>query len=139
MRPFSQPMSRRRLLRWALAAGIAVAGPWTGLAVIARQSGTEVLAGRLRALLPHRLAAATLGVAYIGTLEGQPSVASLVSDLAADLVGGVDAALALDRAALAAMLERSMRADYGAGRVVTLSGWIVSMTEGRLCALASLA
>jgi hypothetical protein len=139
MRPFSRPMSRRRLLRWGLAAGIAVAGPWTGLAVLARQSATQVLADRLRALLPHRLAAATLGVAYIGTVEKQPSVASLVSELLADLVGGVDAALALDRAALAAMLERSMRADYGAGRVVTLSGWIVSMTEGRLCALASLA
>ncbi|MDQ2935192.1 MAG: hypothetical protein M3R49_09505 [Chloroflexota bacterium] len=139
MRPFSQPVSRRHLLRWALAAGIAVAGPWGGLTLLARQNGAQVLADRLRALLPHRLAAAALGVAYIGTVEGPATVASLVSELAADLDGGVEGALTLDRAALAAMLERSMHADYDAGRVVTLSGWIVSITEGRLCALASLA
>lgn len=138
MRPFSRPVSRRHLLRWALAAGVAVAIPWSGLSRLARQNGAQQLANRLRALLPHRLAAAALGVAYIGTVDGIPTEADLVSEIAADL-GGVEAALALDSAALAAMLEESMRADFDAGRVVTLSGWIVSITEGRLCGLASLA
>lgn len=139
MRPFSQRMSRRHLLRWVAAAGMAVAVPWGGFTMLARQNGAQLLADRLRALLPHRLAAAALGVAYIGTVEGPPTVARLANEIAADLDGGVEAALALDRAALAAMLGRSMHADYDAGRVVTLSGWIVSVTEGRICALASLA
>jgi hypothetical protein len=35
-------------------------------------------------------------------------------------------------------LDQAVRDDYSAGRVVTLKGWVLSVTEARQCALYSL-
>jgi hypothetical protein len=35
-------------------------------------------------------------------------------------------------------LDQAIRDDYAAGRVITLKGWVLSLTEARQCALYSL-
>ena len=50
----------------------------------------------------------------------------------------VPAAARLDDAAARERMLVQVRADYAAGRTVILSGWVLSVSEARLCALAAL-
>jgi len=45
---------------------------------------------------------------------------------------------AVDSNRILRQLDQAIRDDYAAGRVVTLRGWILSLTEARQCALFSL-
>jgi hypothetical protein len=122
-------LSRRSLLKSLGLGALALSGGAFGHA----PSSDRMLAARLRALVPHGAAAAVLGAAY---LEGTPSEAArqrLVAELVPARVR-MGAAFYSDEQ-LGGLLDRRIRADFGAGRTVHLRGWVVSVTEGRLAAL----
>lgn len=53
------------------------------------------------------------------------------------LLGGKDPA-ALSKDEIQAMLDEQVTADFKAGKVIAVSGWVMSQTEARQCALYSL-
>jgi hypothetical protein len=56
--------------------------------------------------------------------------------------GSLRAGLGVDTMPLSGILARGwrqeIREDFGAGRTVTVAGWMFSETEARICALAAL-
>jgi len=91
-------------------------------------------------MLDHHHSARVVGQAY---LEARPADCDVVK-----LTGRIGSALGSRRSPehLAANPEELRRAlretvlqDYSTGRWVSLNGWLVSETEGRLCALRCIA
>lgn len=46
--------------------------------------------------------------------------------------------ISLEKGAIVAFINQKIKEDYKTGRIVTIDGWILSVTEGRQCALYSL-
>ncbi len=88
-------------------------------------------AARLVALLGNRHAAIRLGRRHLSRHPEERDAAQLAARLTTRLApaGGP-----IRRAAL----RRSLAADFAAGRVTALDGWILANTEVDLCALAAL-
>ena len=88
-------------------------------------------AARLLTLLGNPGAAARLGRCHLLRHPEEADAARLTARLTARLApaGGP-----IRRAAL----RRSLAADFAAGRVTTVDGWILAATEVDLCALAAL-
>jgi hypothetical protein len=60
-----------------------------------------------------------------------------VGAVAGDLGTTVGNLATLDRATLRRRVDRRIRADFAAGRVVSVDGWVLSRTEARLYALVN--
>jgi hypothetical protein len=110
-----------------LAAAGALASPLAGCG----SGGGEATAEDLAAWMLRDDAVIRLGQEYLAAHEDEADAAVLTGLLAAGLPD-LD-----DPAARRALLAR-VRDDYAAGRTVILSGWVLSVSEGRLCALATL-
>jgi len=65
---------------------------------------------------------------------------STLPDLRSLLLTSPDGSLvsADDPGAARRMLERKVQSDFGAGRIVMVAGWVLSVTEARQCAFLSL-
>ena len=103
-----------------------------------RSSPHPDAAERLLSALGRPASAAVVGRRY---LAGHPQEADrqwLAGELDADLRRqGCDSRQA-DAARLRAGLARQVRTDFARSRVVRVDGWVLSVTEARLCALAAL-
>jgi hypothetical protein len=120
---------RRRLL--IAAAGITISaaiGPRV-LGLILERLVAADIAPVLRELVIHRESAIQLGRAY---LRAHPHEAG-ATELTSLILGG----RGVPSGDEAASVSASMHADFKAGRVVTVDGWIVSRTEARLYALCA--
>ena len=117
-------MNRRAFLGGALAAGALI--PFHGVHAVERpdlaQSGLTQLLGRQRVL--------ELGLEYRAMhpwedheLRLKALIVSRIHQRGGDLSGA---------------LERVTRRDFAEGRTVVVNGWVLSVTEARQCALASL-
>ncbi|QQP88281.1 hypothetical protein IGS68_19830 [Skermanella sp. TT6] len=118
-------MNRRELLATAAAAGLLYGSPGPAQAAAAAPPEAQ----RLLALLRSPAAARRIGRAYLETARDEADPAKL----AALIVGGGGMS---DGDLLRHVAERQ-RADFAAGRTVKLDGWVLSRTEARLYALAS--
>ena len=129
-------LNRRAFLTLTAAAGLAAAGAVAF--IVGRSSPRPQLASvddatRLLALLGDPAAAAPTGAAY---LEAHPAEADrdrLVAILSRELRDDGAAT-----ASLGAAVDRRIRRDFQQGRTVEIEGWLLSLTEARLCALARL-
>ena len=91
---------------------------------------------RLVALFAAPESAAAIGRAYLAERPMEADPETLVAGI---LPGRSARELAmLDGTRLRALVRERHRGDFAAGRTATLSGWILSRTELRLCALAAL-
>jgi hypothetical protein len=90
----------------------------------------------LRALVIDRVRARRLGQRYLAQvpLEREPAVLARLIDAA--LKDRAAAGIA-NRARLADALEAQIRAEFGAGQIVRVDGWVLARTEARLCALCA--
>jgi hypothetical protein len=128
-------MDRRRflLLGGVGAVGGALLGaphvPWLRSIL---QDGEGSLHGRLAALFHHQASARAIGRTYLQQHPLETTVRHLLV--------GIDDRLrtAGDRELIFALQQR-IRQDFVEERVVKLEGWILSVTEARLCALTALA
>ncbi len=138
----SERIYRRDLLLGAGAAGLLGACP-----AIARQSssaaGTD--ASRTAFLRACREfwarcdGARVIGETYWRTSGNRPDRAALLARLVADVAAArLPARPVVTPEAFRALIASRVRADFSAGRVTRLGGWLLSETEVRLCALAAL-
>jgi hypothetical protein len=98
----------------------------------------RLAADRLVAVLGRPASAAVVGRAYLAGHPGEADRDWLAAQLGADLrCQDCDPARS-DAARLRAGLARQLRADFAQSRVVRVDGWVLSVTEARLCALAAL-
>ena len=108
--------SRRRALQLAAAA------------CVSSDPRSEHTVEALLGLLSDRAGAAGLGWAH---LRANPSqTAAIAKTLLASLPG---------TGRLRAEVAHLVRQDYAAGRVALTEGWVISITEARLCSVAALA
>jgi hypothetical protein len=70
-----------------------------------------------------------LGLAYLATLPHAPTPDTLAAAVMRALPGA---------RALRTEVSALIRQDYAAGRIECLDGWLLSVTEARLCALTAL-
>jgi hypothetical protein len=93
------------------------------------------LAAMLRSLVDDARRAGTLGESYRAGYPAEVHPGVLAGLICSSLGLGVSGAAALERAALRALLDRQVRAEFGAGDIVRVNGWVLARTEARLCAL----
>lgn len=120
-------VSRRCVLGSLVAAGILPAIPWIAVGL------PDARAAALTASLGRRDSALVVGAAVraANLLPAPPE--QFAADLSAEVNALLPAFASRDdiRQALASLVRR----DCGAGRMVVLDGWMLSLTEARLCAL----
>jgi hypothetical protein len=110
-------------------AGLATAGlaaavlPWIGMRSFAADEE------RLRRAVPQAARASALGRAYLARAPGEADPVRL----AAAIIAGLGAPVDDER--LPALIRARVRADFAAGDIVTIDGWVLSRTEARLAAL----
>ncbi len=120
----------RRVLNVLMAAaGTAVASNATAPAVPDRMPLQAALLG----LLNHPDGARNIGARYLSLVPAEGDQRHLVNLLAKGAPG------LMAREEARALLQNAVREDFDQGRTVELNGWVISRTEARLCALASLA
>jgi hypothetical protein len=132
--------SRRGLTRGAfvgalLAAGAALAPlrPWRVLV----EAEPLTTAARLRRLLHDPVGARAIGAEYVRGRPGERTAAALVDAIARSVPGGRSVLATASARTLRALLAERTRADFAEGKTVLLRRWILSETEARLCALAT--
>jgi len=132
----SRPASRRRFLgillglsAWAF---VSPAGRWLGFD---RAEAGDVKAYGLGGFFKHRRSAEVIGREYLKQTPDERNTDILLDRL---LEGGVNRAefAAAGAGRRREMLRELTREDFARGRVVKVGGWILSLTEARLCALA---
>lgn len=129
MDPVSLPMTRRKFIEIA-AAGTAAAA-CTATARERELDDTTCLAfPHLLDVLRDERLVRELGRHYREITPGEVTHRALSKAIMTDVDPN-------DRSPFAGRLSQRIRRDFGAGRTVTLHGWILSVTEARQCALFS--
>jgi hypothetical protein len=134
--------TRRIFLRYMALGTIAVAaaGRVLGAQAWADASVRRCARALVRAAMPRQGSAARLGAAYLRTAPPRdrdvgPLVAAVRSshpDLAAALDDDLDPGHVKDA------VRHRIELDFASGAVVTVDGWVISLTEARIAALAHL-
>jgi hypothetical protein len=130
-----RPITRKRLL--AAAGGLALPlalsplRPWSALVDVAPVHRAARLAG----LLADPESAAAVGRAYLDSVPGEADSRLLVRRLSASLGAR---GRPVDDDELRRQLAWRIDRDFADERVATVQGWVLSVTELRLCALCAL-
>jgi hypothetical protein len=127
--------SRRTFLA-GLAAGIV--GAAIGLRLYWTGGSAARDAQRLAGLLRHADSAALLGRLYLAGAPREADPARLVTLIGAAQGPALTPISTATDEALRAGLEERIRTDFITGNRVAVGGWLLSITEARLCALVSL-
>ena len=132
-------LNRREFLRLAVAATVSlcIRSQLPGVAVLQRGQ-QQLLPMRLVALLTHTESAKAIGNEYLQKYRLEANAHILIDKIASSpAVNDVEPFIATDRT-LHELIDRMIHDDFEVERVVKLQGWILSLTEARLCALAAL-
>ncbi|MGB5334331.1 MAG: hypothetical protein WBN07_01830 [Woeseiaceae bacterium] len=121
----------------AMLAGVMLPSPGP---VAGEVPGSQAV-GLLNVLVPDIAAGGRLGRAYLTAHPDELDLQRLVNGVLGPmrLSGGADAIDSIPEAVLIARVRRVVIDDYLAGRIVNIDGWVLSITEARLYALAALA
>src|SRR5262249_21702865 len=125
--------SRRHVIRAAAAAG-ALGWLWPQ-GTFARQAGPTRTA--LLSLIRHRESAAVIGRHALDVLPRLRNRMRLLSEISSDLKMNLSDIARADRETMRARLTARIEQDFAAGQTVKLDGWLFSLAEARLCALAA--
>ncbi|HJZ47064.1 MAG TPA: hypothetical protein VKE41_07850 [Roseiflexaceae bacterium] len=132
-------LSRRQALKFALAATVTLFARSQLPGVTLLERGQQaLLPTRLAALLTHTESAKVIGAEYLQQYPQEADTRILLDQIASHPAAGDVGLLGAIDENLGQVLNRMVRQDFGADRVVELRGWILSRTEARLCALATL-
>ncbi len=126
----------RRTILAGLAAG--VAGVAIGLRLYWTGGSAARDAQRLAGLLRHADSAAPLGRLYLAGAPREADPARLVALIGAAQGPALTPISAATDEDLRAGLEERIRINFTSGARVAVGGWLLSITEARLCALVSL-
>ena len=132
-------MGRRRFFTITLGFGILAFiqphGAWTPLIERTRQVPRS---SRLTKLLRQKESARIIGLEYLRIVQHEADPEMLVDLISLGFSDGYKALHNADTAKLRELLRLRMQQDFEEGHIVKLQGWIVSVTEARLCALVAL-
>lgn len=126
---------RRRFLSRLVWLGLLGLGPLRVSAAVAHRTAPDPRPIRLTELVPHTESAVVVGREYLrrAPAERDPGrLAALISSCCGE--GVFDS----DGEALRRSLVRRTRQDFAEGQIVRLHGWMLSVTEARLCGLVAL-
>lgn len=129
-------LTRRGFLTGVLVTIAAAAGAREGVR-FDRTAGSRD-AARLSCLFRHPEGAAQLGQRYLETTADKPDIMRLVELIGKHLELESGPIHKVPEDELRASLARRIRTDFSRGNTVALDGWVLSVTEARLCALVSL-
>jgi hypothetical protein len=132
-------MNRREFLALSLGGACAVFFQIRrSRATPAPQPRQDLLLARLSGLLRHTESAGIVGRAYVDRYPHEATIPVILALIAADGAGGQAALSRVAESELRTLLDHKIRQDFADERVVQLRGWILSVTEARLCALTAL-
>jgi hypothetical protein len=128
---------RRAFLTALLSAGLCILRrPLSVWASPSESRSDDVLGLRLAGLLRHRESAAAIGWEYLRRVRQEEDRETLLNLITRGC--GRPPRLELDDEELRECIRMRVRQDFDEGYTVRIHGWIVSSTEARLCALATL-
>jgi hypothetical protein len=131
-------MTGGRCSRRGFLVGLGAVASWA-IAGTTAQSG-HVTTRRLLAMFRQTDSAAAIGLRLAPRHSSAPAGAAMLARRVAEELafpaGDIDR---LSDAELRTAVDRLVRNDFAQGRIVRVDGWILSLTEARLCALAALA
>jgi len=123
----------RNIDRRTLLAGAALSVA-VGSGVAAARGEESDPGSRLAALFGSPSSARAIGRRYLTIRPEEASAAILVEAIVRD-----HPCAGTTERQLRDLMRRAIRDDFACGDTVTLDGWVLSVTEARLCALAALA
>ena len=95
------------------------------------------VAKRLTGIFANQLSARVVGKAYLDKNQEEDSLSFLISKLVLETRTVNLADLTSGPHAYQELIRRAIRRDFDTDNSVRISGWILSRTEARLCALAT--
>jgi hypothetical protein len=132
-------LSRRDILKCAVVATLSLLVrpqlPQGALPFRARQM---LLSTRLSALFGHSESAKVVGSEYLRRYPQEADKDILLDQILSRFPPNDVGLYGTADHRLREQLDRMIRADFAADRIVTLRGWVLSATEAQLCALATL-
>jgi hypothetical protein len=131
------PRSRRGLVATAVFGGVAWLSGCVSFLVTRGDAGawSVVNSGTLLAVCSELGPSSTIGKAC---LEALPATETSAASLARIILGESDGTDCSSAGALARSIRERSRHDFREGRIVTVDGWMLSLTETRVYALAAL-
>jgi hypothetical protein len=136
----SLPSNRRRFLGMASLSGLGAGALLLGQDVRPPDDTTHeehTLSERITSLLADWRKLKDLGEARLDQLRPRGTLGGLIRDLYPE-PDEVHEALGRPNATLRAELSQRVAGDFRAGRVESVSGWLVSRTEASICAMSAL-
>jgi hypothetical protein len=106
---------------------------WTA---VGKRTKLDPLSSRLKELLKHKESALSIGREYLRIVPNESNLKALL-DFISSVCG--QSVLDLDAQKLREYLRLRTRQDFEEGHVIRIHGWMLSITEARLCGLAALA
>jgi hypothetical protein len=97
------------------------------------------LRAKLTALFIHQESAQAIGRAYLQSYPREADIQTLEDQIAQGIAGGRTLLIATGKPQVSKLLTDRIRQDFATDQVVKVQGWILSITEARLCALTTLA
>ena len=126
---------RRHFLSCLVWVGVVSLGPLRASAAVAHRAPPDSRLVGIKELVPHTESAVVIGREYlrVAPAERDPGrLAALISSCCGEPVFDSDGE------ALRRSLARRTRQDFAEGQIVRLHGWMLSVTEARLCGLVAL-
>jgi hypothetical protein len=99
----------------------------------------NLLRSKLTTLFIHLESAQTIGLAYLQSYPNEADAQRLEDQIAMGIAGGRAVLAAASTREISALINNRIRQDFEAEQVVKVQGWVLSITEARLCALSALA
>jgi hypothetical protein len=127
-------LTRRTLLTGFAPAGVLALIAPAVLATPALEHSRAQLA-RLRALMRDQHSARAIGKIYLRGTPEEADRQGLVMLILAAMALPASELPRIPASRLASLLHETISADFSSGRTVNLHGWILSVTEARVCAL----
>jgi hypothetical protein len=139
----AKAMDRRKFLLLGGVGGVLLGAPRLTWLRSVWQDGARSLHGRLAALFHHQASARVIGRRYLQQYPSESNIRDLLEGIVADpandrFSGRTDRLSTAGDRELIFALQHRIRQDFVEERVVKLQGWILSVTEARLCALTAL-
>jgi hypothetical protein len=125
------------LLALGLAGSVAAGSRLSGSAEGWLRQGS--LGAKLTALFVHQESAQAIGRAYLQRFPQEANIRTLEDQIAQGIAGGRTLLVATGKPEISKLLSNRIRQDFATDQVVKVQGWILSITEARLCALTTLA
>jgi hypothetical protein len=137
----SKPLTLHRrqflLLALGVAGSVAASSKLSGAAEGWLSQGS--LRAKLTALFIHQESAQAIGHAYLQSNPREANIRTLENQIAQGIAGGYTLLATTSKPEVSKLLTDRIRQDFATDQVVKVQGWILSITEARLCALTALA